>query len=81
MIAVDIEGNEWTNYSRQMSKDEVRQHGKPILSAGQQLREGLAEAGMSISGVDDDGTVNIVVGDKPKKKSKRDLLSDDEQPI
>jgi hypothetical protein len=81
MIAVDIEGNEWTNYSRQMSKDEVRQHGKPILSAGQQLREGLAEAGMSISGVDEDGTVNIMVGDKPKKKNKKDLLSDDEQPI
>lgn len=82
MIAVDIEGNEWSNYSRQMSKDEVRQHGKPILSAGQQFRESLAEDGMHISGVDEDGTVNIVAGEKPKKKrGQKNLLDDDEQPI
>lgn len=82
MVAVDIEGNEWSNYSRQMSKDEVRQHGKPILSAGQQFRESLAEDGMHISGVDEDGAVNIVVGEKPKKKrGQKNLLDDDEQPI
>lgn len=82
MVAVDIEGNEWSNYSRQMSKDEVRQHGKPILSAGQQFRESLAEDGMRITGVDDDGTVNIVAGEKPKKKKgQKNLLDDDEQPI
>lgn len=82
MIALDIEGNEWSNYSRHMSQDEIRQHGKPILSAGQQLREGLAESGMHISGVDEDGTVNIVAGEKPKKKKgQKNLLDDDEQPI
>jgi len=33
MIMVDIEGKEWSQYSRQMSIDEIKQHGKPILKA------------------------------------------------
>jgi hypothetical protein len=31
MIMVDISGEEWTTYSRGMSGDEIKQHGKPIL--------------------------------------------------
>lgn len=81
MVAVDIEGNEWSNYSRYMSKDEIRQHGKPILSASQQLREGLAEAGITIEKVD--GNTVHMTADPSKKKNKKkekDLLSDDEDP-
>jgi hypothetical protein len=33
MVACDIEGREWTTYSRGMSGDEIKQHGKPILKA------------------------------------------------
>jgi hypothetical protein len=33
MVAIDIEGNEWTKYSRGMSRDEISQHGRPVLSA------------------------------------------------
>jgi hypothetical protein len=33
MIMVDIEGNEWPDYSRPMSSDEVKQYGKPLLRA------------------------------------------------
>lgn len=31
LVAVDIEGSEWRTYSRDMSEDEIRQYGKPIL--------------------------------------------------
>lgn len=32
MLAVDIEGKEWPEYSRDMTKDEVKQYGKPVLT-------------------------------------------------
>jgi DNA-binding transcriptional ArsR family regulator len=81
MVAVSIEGEEWSVYSRQMSRDEVRQHGKPILSAAQELREGLAESGIIIDRVDGN-TVHMSVDEKKRKKN-RDLLADDDsdQPI
>lgn len=48
MVAVDINGVEWTTYSRGMSGDEVKQHGRPILkgasgSRQQPLSEGERE--------------------------------------
>lgn len=77
MVAMDITGEEWSKYSRQMTKDEVRQHGRPILSAAQELRENLAEAGIEITKVEGN-TVHMTASDK--KKRKRDLL-DDDQPV
>lgn len=81
MVAIDIEGNEWSNYSRMMTKDEVRQHGKPILSAAQELRENLAEAGIKIDRVE--GNVVHMSTDetvrKGKKGKEQPRLSDDEQ--
>jgi hypothetical protein len=73
MIGLDIEGTEWSKYSRQMTKEEIRQHGKPILRAAEELVQGLDDAGIEIEKVDGN-QVHL------KKKKKRDLL-DDEQPI
>lgn len=76
MVAVDIEGNEWSNYSRPMSRDEVRQHGKPILSASQDIKEILEDQGIEIERVKGK-EVKLKKTDK-----KKDLLSDDDdQPI
>lgn len=74
MIAVDIEGNEWTVYSRAMSKDEVRQHGKPVLQASQSVKDALDEAGIEVDHVKGK-TVSL-------RKKKQDInLMDDDQPI
>lgn len=51
MIAVDIEGQEWSTYSRLMSRDEVRQHGKPVLQASQAVKDVLDEAGIEVEQV------------------------------
>lgn len=76
MIAVDIVGEQWSNYSRDMSRDEIRQHGKPILSAGQQLRESLAESGINIDRVEGN-TVHMSVDESKRKKKKSSI---DKQP-
>lgn len=44
MIMVDIEGQKWSQYSRPMSPDEIKQHGRPILKATSgQMRMGKDE--------------------------------------
>lgn len=51
MVAVDIEGEEWSKYSREMTLDEVRQHGKPILSASTEIKDALEAQGIEIERV------------------------------
>lgn len=52
MVALDIVGEEWSKYSRQMTDDEVRQHGRPILEATQEVRDVLAENNIEIEKID-----------------------------
>jgi hypothetical protein len=73
MVAMDIEGKEWTKYSRGMSPDEVQQHRRPVLSAAQKFRDDLAADGMKIDKVGDDGTVHISTGHKKTKEPDLDL--------
>jgi len=47
MVAVSIEGVEWSKYSRGMSQDEIMQHGKPILKASMKYP------------IDDNGAINL----------------------
>lgn len=49
MVAIDIEGNEWSKYSRDMSEDEYRQHGRPVLEATAEVKELLAQNGLNIT--------------------------------
>jgi hypothetical protein len=87
MVAVDIEGNEWTKYSRDMSLDEYRQHGRPILEATEEVKEILEENGMKITKAKGN-TVKIEKVEetpKPKKNYKDkegrpelDLLADED---
>ncbi len=77
IVAVDIEGNEWSNYSRKMTTQEVKQHGKPILSASTELRDVLEDQGIEIDRVEGK-TVHL------KKKNKNAIdkqppLDEDEQ--
>ncbi len=74
MVAMDIEGNEWSAYSRDMTKDEVAQHGRPVLQASRQLREDLAESGIKIDKVEG-RTVHLSMDDK-LKKNKQPKLSE-----
>jgi hypothetical protein len=73
MVAMDIEGKEWTKYSRGMSPDEVQQHRRPVLSAAQKFRDDLAADGMKIDKVGDDGTVHISTRHKKTKEPDLDL--------
>lgn len=77
ILAVDIEGNEWSTYSRAMSLDEIKQHGKPVLkSIGQKFRDDLAKSGMRVEGVEGD-TLVISTGhdkvDDDKEETDLDL--------
>lgn len=78
MVAVDIEGYEWQKYSRTMSKDEVRQHGKPILSASTEIRDVLEEQGIEIERVEGK---EVKLTKKDKKESKKMNLLEDENPF
>jgi hypothetical protein len=49
MVAVSIEGEEWSKYSRDMSEDEYRQHGRPILEASAEVKAVLEENGLKIT--------------------------------
>jgi hypothetical protein len=72
ILAVCIEGKEWSQYSRDMTPQEVKQHGKPILSASTELRDVLENAGIEIEKVDGK-TVHM-------KASKRNKNAIDKQP-
>lgn len=75
MIGVDIEGKEWSNYTRAMTKDEIKQHGKPILRATEEIKEIMESQGLEIEKVDGKEV-------KLRKKSAQDKqppLSEDEQ--
>lgn len=70
MVAMNIEGEEWTKYSRGMSQDEIMQHGKPLLkSAAQKFRDDLSEDGMKVEGFKD-GALHITTGHDKKKRTK-----------
>lgn len=75
MVALDIEGTEWTKYSRKMTSDEIRQHGKPILSASVEMTAVLEKSGLEIEKVD--GKTATL----RKKKKKPDLLDDAEDRV
>lgn len=78
MVAVCIEGNEWSKYSRPMKDYEIAQHGKPILKESTILMEAMEEQGLRIERVD--GKKAIIAVDetkKDKKKNKRNLLDDE----
>ncbi len=80
MVGLDIQGEEWSKYTRKMTDDELMQHGRPILSAAQQFHEGLAESGMRVDRVED-GVVKISTGHKKKKSAidKQPPLDQDEK--
>lgn len=78
MVAVDIEGSEWSKYSRPMKDYEIAQHGKPILKESTTLMEAMEEQGLRIERVD--GKKAIITVDetkKEKRKNKKNLLDDD----
>lgn len=77
IIAVDITGNEWTTYSRPMTASEIKQHGKPILSASQDVKEIMEKSGLEVETVQ-----GKTVGIRKKKDtaiSKQPPLSEDER--
>lgn len=75
MVAMDIEGNEWSKYSRNMTRDEVIQHGKPILKGAEEARDILKEAGIEVEKVEGN-TVHMSI-DKKSKRKDLDLLGDE----
>jgi hypothetical protein len=76
IVAVCIEGKEWSTYSRDMNAQEKRQHGKPILSAAQSVKELLEDNGISVERVDGK-EVSFKVDESKKNKRKKNLLEDD----
>lgn len=81
MVAVTIQGEEMEQYSRDMTKDEVKQYGKPILT-------GDSAKGLDIkfTGTDEKGRMNfdVTVDDKPAKEADRlpfDLDDETEKPL
>lgn len=52
IIGVDITGEEWSNYTRQMTTSEIKQHGKPILKASADIQEIMEEQGLELERVD-----------------------------
>lgn len=90
IVAVDIEGHEWSTYSRAMTPQEVKQHGKPILSASVELRDVLEEQGIEVERVEGK-TVHLKKTGKGKKSEidkqppldeaeKEELSSDSDDP-
>ena len=77
IVAVDIEGNEWSKYSRPMTKSEIAQHGKPILSASTEIKDVLAEQGIEIERVDGK-EVKLTQNKEKKGNRKRNLLAEDD---
>lgn len=69
MIAVDIEGNEWEQYTRDMTRDEVKQYGKPILT------------GDSAKGLDIKPDGHDEKGRKKFKVEKKDDDQEDNDPF
>lgn len=39
VLAFDVEGHEWSTYSRKMTSDEAKQHGRPILEASREFNK------------------------------------------
>lgn len=68
ILAVDIEGNQWTEYTRDMNSAEIRQYGKPILSAAEDVKDILEKSGLEVEKVKGN-TVKIA-------KKKKSLLAD-----
>lgn len=82
VVAVDIQGEEWTIYTRKMTAIEVEQHGKPILKADQDVKDALEENGLRITEVKGK-KVSVEKIDKPYKdkegRPELDLLADEEE--
>lgn len=89
MVAIDIEGNEWSKYSRDMSEDEYRQHGRPVLEATAEVKAVLEENGLKITEAKGNKArvEKVKTKEDPapyKDKENRpelSLLDDDDQPI
>lgn len=82
MVALDITGEEWTKYSRDMSEDEYRQHGRPVLEATAEVKEVLEQNGLKITEAKGNkARIEKVKEDKPYKdkqgRPELDLLADD----
>lgn len=72
MIAMTIEGEEWSSYSRRMTEDEVKQHGKPILRASADMLDVLEANDIEIEKID--GRKNeVTLKKKSKNKEDEDL--------
>ncbi len=70
MIMVDIEGEQWSQYSRKMTMSEVNQH-KPLLrTVGQKFHDDLAKDGMFVESVDKETNTIVIAADKTKKSRK-----------
>lgn len=84
MVAVSIEGEEWSKYSRDMSEDEYRQHGRPVLEASAEVKAVLEENGLKITEAKGN-KARVEKVAKHKDKEDRPHLSllddDDDQPI
>lgn len=76
IVACDIEGKEWTKYSRKMTNSEIQQHGKPILSASTEVKEFLEKSGVEIERVDGK---QVTLKQKKSKKDTMPELSDAEK--
>lgn len=77
IVAIDIEGKEWSKYSRPMTDDEKRQHGKPILRASVSIQEALDKSGIEIESVS--GKEVKLTKKKRNKPEPEGLLGDGEE--
>lgn len=74
MVMVDIEGNEWAQYSRNMTKDEINQF-KPLLKGSGSLKyEGKDNDGAAVFSLDEKIIPEEIVPPAPtqRKKAKQD---------
>jgi hypothetical protein len=78
MIGVDIEGNEWSKYSRPMKDYEIQRHGKPILAESQTLKDALDDQGLVIDHIDGkEAVIRIDPAKKKDKNKKRNLMEEE----
>lgn len=85
MICVDITGEEWPQYSRDMDKNEVRQYGKPLLvgdsAKGLEVKmEGRTERGQTILKVEKTDTTSLLPELDLKDEPKEDGEPEQEAP-
>lgn len=77
IVAVNIEGEEWSIYSRKMTTSEIKQHGKPILKASADVAQFMEASGLEVERVD--GKEVKITKKKKSEIDKMPPLSEAEQ--